>query len=173
MTVLSIILGVLLVMGGFSLLFTPLATFMGMGYFVIILFFVHGIFGIIKAISSGRYGMEFFFSIASLLLGILGFVVPGAAVMNNFMILYFAAAWFILRGIMSIVLSASIPKVEGTTGAKVFGVILGVLEVILGIYSFVHPLVLAITIGYLIGFYFIESGVNMIVLGAAVSASRD
>jgi len=50
----------------------------------------------------------------------------------------------------------------------VLGIILGVLEIIMGIYSAAHPAVLALSLGMLVGFYFIESGINMIVIGCAV-----
>ena len=51
----------------------------------------------------------------------------------------------------------------------VLGIALGVLEIIIGIYSAAHPAVLAVSLGVLIGIYFIESGANMIYLGSTVS----
>ena len=45
MTVLSIILGVLLIIGGFSCMFTPLATFLSTGYFLAIMLLVYGAYG--------------------------------------------------------------------------------------------------------------------------------
>lgn len=52
----------------------------------------------------------------------------------------------------------------------VWGLIVGILGVILGIYSFAHPMVTALTAGLLIGFYFIESGIDLIVLAVAVDS---
>ena len=49
----------------------------------------------------------------------------------------------------------------------VLGIILGALELIVGIYSIAHPGVLAVSLGFLIGFYFVESGISKIVDGAA------
>lgn len=172
MTVLSIILGVLLIIGGISLMFTPLATFLGVGYFVIILFFVLGIFGIIRAIMDKKFGLEFAFSILSLILGILGLVIPGTAAMNNFIILFFAAAWFLVHGVMTIIKSIGGKKLGVSTGMVVLGVILGVLELVLGIYSIAHPFVLAFAIGILIGFYFIEAGINLIVVSGGFSGGN-
>ena len=45
-----VILGVLMILGGFSLMATPLITFMNAGYFIIILFFVWGLFGVIRGL---------------------------------------------------------------------------------------------------------------------------
>ena len=163
-SVLTVILGVLLTLVGISLVATPLVTFLSAGYFIIILFFVTGIFGIVSAISEKRYGADFVFSILSLILGIVGFAVPGAGAMNSFLLLYLAAGWFIVHGVLSIVTAiANRNSGEGSTAA---GIVLGVLELILGIYSIVHPEVLAVGIGLLIGIYFIETGISRIVEGA-------
>ncbi len=163
MAVLSIILGILLVIGGFSCMFTPVLTFMSTGFFIIILFFVYGLFGIIRGISEKRYNLDFFFSILSLIAGIIGFVFPGAAAMeNNMMLLFMAAFWFIVKGILDIILTLNINKVVHNTAATVIGVLLGILSILLGFYSFAHPFVLAIALGFLIGLYFVESGISMI-----------
>jgi len=162
---LIVILGVLLIIGGVSLLATPLITFLSAGYFIIILFFIHGVFGIIQGISEKRYDKDFFFAVVSLVLGIIGFVVPGAAAMNNSILLYLAACWFILQGVLTIV-EAVKNKAQGT-GMTVLGVVLGVLEIIAGGYSFAHPTMLAVGMGTLIGFYFVLTGINTIMTGSA------
>jgi len=54
----------------------------------------------------------------------------------------------------------------------VLGIILGVLELFIAVYSVIHPTLLAIGLGILIGLYFIEAGINAIVLGR-VSAIVD
>ena len=172
MTVLSIILGALLIISGFSLMFTPLATFMGTGYFILILFFVFGIFGIVRSIVEKRFGLRFAFAIISFILGIVGLCVPGAAAMNDFFILFMAAAWFIVHGCLTLVTAINGKKLGAPTGMVVCGIILGIIEIILGAYSFAHPFVMALTLGYLIAFYFIEEGINMIVIGSALSAAE-
>ena len=77
-----VILGVLMILGGLALMATPLITFIGSGYFIIFLFFMLGIYGVIKGISDKRYNRDFFLSILSLVLGVIGLAVPGAAAMN-------------------------------------------------------------------------------------------
>ena len=156
-----VIMGVLMILGGISMLATPLINFMGAGYYIIILFFIWGIFGIARGISEKKYDKNFFFAILSLILGVVGLAIPGAAVMNNFIILYIAAAWFFIHGIMTLV--EGIASDDGVL--KILGIVLGVLEIIMAIYSIAHPAVLALGLGLLIGFYFIESGVNVIIIG--------
>lgn len=161
-----VIMGVLMILGGISLMATPLMTFVSAGYFIIALFFLAGVVGIIRGISEKNYGKEFLFAILSLILGIIGCVVPGAAAMNNSIMLYMAAAWFFIHGVLSIVNAFRSKKEGATTGFVVIGVLLGVLELALGVYSVAHPAILAVSLGLLIGFYFIESGVNAIVAGS-------
>ena len=48
--------------------------------------------------------------------------------------------------------------------------ILGVLGVLVGIYSLAHPLLMAFTFGILVGIYFIESGIQMIVLAQCIQS---
>ncbi|MBQ8092842.1 MAG: DUF308 domain-containing protein [Clostridia bacterium] len=168
-TIVNVIMGILMIIGGISLMATPLITFLSTGYYIIILFFIAGIVGIVQGIADKRFGTEFFFAILSLILGILGMVMPGVAEMNSFMILHMAACWFFVHGIMTIVATIQSRKYGLSTGSMVIGILLGVLDLIMGVYSMAHPAVLAVSLGILIGIYFIESGVNMIFLGTVLS----
>ena len=164
-----VIMGVLMILGGISMLATPLLNFISAGYLVIILFFVWGIFGIARGISEKSYDKKFFFAILSLILGIVGLIMPNAAAMtHDFILLYLAAGWFIVHGILSIVTAIQSKKEDADTSTVVLCVVLGVLELIIGIYSFVHPAMMAVALGILIGIYFIEAGINVIVIGREV-----
>jgi len=170
MTILFVIFGVLMILGGICLLTTPLINFMSAGYYIIILFFLGGVFGIIRGIMEKRFDKHFFFAILSLILGIVGLAMPDAAAMtNNFVLLYLAGGWFCLHAILTIVDAIAARKLGADTVTMVLGIILGVLELILAIYSIAHPAVLALSLGLLIGFYFIESGISMILLGTVIS----
>jgi len=163
MNILMIVLGILLILCGGSCIFTPMLTFMQSGYFLVALLLIYGIAGIIKAISSKEYGANFAFSIISVIAGIIVAFVPGLKLMTDGILLYIMAIWFIIQGIVS--LTASI-KFKGAAGGKkwIWGLIFGIIGILLGLYSMFHPLLLAFTTGILIGVYFIESGINMIVL---------
>ena len=169
MTVLFTIIGILSIIVGIAMLATPLVTFLSAGYCIIMLFFFNGILGIARGVAARRYDKEFCFAILTLVLGIIGFAVPGIGAMNSFMLLYMAAAWFIIHGILSIIASIERKKLGAGTGIVVLGFVLGALELIMGFYSFAHPALLALSLGILIGFYFIESGVNMIFVGSDIS----
>lgn len=156
-----------MIIGGISLAATPLMTFIGAGYLIIILFFIAGMIGMTRAFHEKRYGKEFIFAILSLILGIAGLTTPGAAAINSSTLLYMAAVWLIIHGILSI-LSAVKSKGQRDTLAMAINGILGVLELGLGAYSFAHPTVLAINLGILIGLYYIEHGVSTILIGSAL-----
>ena len=167
-TIFCAVIGVLTVIGGIAMLTTPLLNFLGVGYCLIMLFFVNGVFGIVKAVIEKCYEKEFFLAILSLVLGIIGLIIPDAAAMEaNKILLYLAAGWFCLRGILTIIHAVNVRKLGGGTGHMILGIILGILELALGIYSFVDSSGLAIGLGLLIAFYFIESGIRTILLGSA------
>ena len=100
---------------------------------LIILFFVWGIFGIARGISEKSYDKKFFFAILSLILGVVGLVVPGAAVMNNFIILYLAAVFPLAKHpvlcvVIGILLTALLmiwifQRITAKKAFKIFGVI--------------------------------------------------
>lgn len=160
MTVLFIILGILLVVGGFSCIFTPLLTFMNTGYFVVILIFVFSIFGIIKAIVEKRFGVNFVFSILSALLGIIMLVFPGSLLFAEGVMLIMTAIWFVMMGIVTIINSATVKKATGS-GIWILSLIFGILDILVGCYTFFHPMVMAVSLGILIGIYFIETGFTL------------
>ncbi|MBR6259615.1 MAG: hypothetical protein IKR21_05325, partial [Oscillospiraceae bacterium] len=48
-----------------------------------------------------------------------------------------------------------------------WGVVIGIIGVLAGIYSFAHPVLTALTAGVLIGLYFVQTGFDLIFFGAA------
>ncbi len=154
-----------MVLCGGSCLFTPLRTFLASGYALMVLLLVYGVVGIVKSIASKEYGVNFAFSIISVIAGLVMVFLPGLPLMADGMLIYIMAVWFILQGIMSIVVSV---KLKGANGGKkwIWGLVLGILGIILGLYSLFHPVLLALTTGILIGVYFIVSGINMIFLSS-------
>ena len=167
MKIVTIILGILMALCGISCMCTPVMTFLEAGYFLVILLFVYGIAGIVKAVVQKQFGLPFLFGILSTLLGIVIMVVPGLKLMTDGMLIYIMAVWFLMQGVVSIFLSFQQKKlVEGK--GWIGTLVLGILGVLLGIYSLAHPMLLAFTFGVLVGMYFIECGVNMIVMAMSI-----
>lgn len=164
MTVLFIILGILLIAGGFSCIFTPLLTFMNTGYFVVILMFFFGIVGIIKAIAEKRFGVNFVFSILSVLLGGVMLAFPNSLLFAEGVMLIMTAVWFVLMGIVTIFNSVKITKALGSK-VWILQLIFGILAVLIGLYSFFQPALMAVSLGVLVGIFFIETGFTLMFSG--------
>ena len=96
----------------------------------------------------------------------------GLKLMTDGMLIYIMAAWFLLQGIVGIIVSLKQKKVVEGKG-WIWTLILGILGVLLGLYSLVHPMLLAFTFGILVGMYFIESGISMIVLAVSVHSEEE
>lgn len=161
MTVLAIIFGVLMIMCGFGCFFTPLLTFMDMGYLIAILAAVYGVIGIVKACTEKRFGFGFVFSIISVFFGVAVILLPKLMFIADTVLIYMMATWLVLQGIVSLVTAFTVTKKRGS-GMWVWQMIIGILAILLGCYSFFHPAVVAISLGLLIGIWFIESGIALI-----------
>ncbi len=170
MTVLSIILGILLVIGGFSCMFTPLATFLSTGYYISIMLLVYGIVGLIRFFKKQAGVLEMIVSVLAVIVGIICLIYPGKSLVFDRMVLIMIAAWLIIQGIVSIIVSIRLREVRK---GWYWGVIVGVLGIVAGIYSFAHPVLTAMTAGVLIGWYFIQAGFDLIILGSAADAVKD
>lgn len=166
MTVLFIILGILLVAGGFSCIFTPLLTFLSTGYYIVILMAVFGVFGIIKAIVEKRFGVNFVFSILSVLLSGAMLAFPESLLLAEGVMLIMTAVWFVMMGIVTIINSVSITKAVGSK-FWILQLIFGIISVLIGCYSFFHPMLMAVSLGVLVGIFFIETGFTLMFSGIA------
>lgn len=163
MKIVSIIFGVLLMLCGISCMCTPIVTFLEAGYFLVILLLTYGIMGIVKSVAQKSYGVNFLFHILSVILGLVILFVPGLKLKTDGVLAYIMAVWFLLQGVVSIFTAFQQKKSDSGKG-WIWTLIFGILGALVGIYSFAHPLLMAVTFGILIGVYFVESGINMIVM---------
>ncbi|MDE7247287.1 MAG: DUF308 domain-containing protein [Lachnospiraceae bacterium] len=171
MKIITIILGILMAICGISCICTPVMTFLEAGYFLVILLLVYGIAAIVKSVVQKVYGIPFLFGILSTVLGLVIMVVPGLKLMTDGMLLYIMAIWFLMQGVVGIIVAFQQKKLAEGNG-WIATLILGILGVLVGIYSVAHPFLLAFTFGVLVGMYFIECGINMIVMAGAISSEE-
>ena len=163
MKIFTTIIGVIMAICGISCICTPVITFLEAGYFLVILLLVYGMAAIVRAFMEKNYGLPFLFGILSIILAIVVMAVPGLKLMTDGMLIYMMAVWFLLQGVVGIYMSFKQKKV-GEGNGWIWNLILGIIGVLVGIYSLLHPLLLAFTFGILVGLYFIESGISMIVM---------
>ena len=162
MLVLSIILGILLIGCGVTCIMTPIATTMSLMYFYLFILFIVGIFTLIRCIAYKRFGLEFVYSILTILAG--GFILysPNLTFVTQQIMLYIMAGWLFLRGVVDIVICFKTRPYIGA-GAFIFSLIISVLIMISGIYSIVHPMVFSEMLGILASAYLIVEGMDIIV----------
>ena len=154
---------------GFACMFTPVGTFLAMGYFFAIMFFVYGLMGIIRAFTKKDMStIQIVMSVLALIIGIIAIVKPGSTLAMDAVILGFIAAWFLIEGCARMVMAW---KVKDFNKNWIWLFLIGVLGVILGVCSLIHPMAAVITAGLLIGFSFIQTGFNM--LAMAVSSGKN
>ena len=75
-------------------------------------------------------------------------------------------------GIVSIVQSLAVTRKSGSK-VWIFQLIIGILAVLVGILSFFQPMIMAVSIGILISIFFIETGLTLIMGGAAEQDSTE
>lgn len=167
MKLFTIILGVLLTIGGFICIFTPGRTFLSSGWALGFMVLVSGVNMTAlyfknrkEASASSLIG-----GILLALLGIFAMVSLPTRAMTDLFIAYAFGAGILIYGIFQIVSSMKSKETKSSWG---FVLAFGILDVLLGGYCFIHPLVSAMTVGVLIAFVIITQGFNLIALGASM-----
>ena len=161
MTVLTAIVGILLMGAGISCILTPVATFMATGYLIGALFLVYGIAGLIKAFSRRSNILEILLSLLAIAVGVMSFTRPGTVERIDEMLLYLIAFWLVIQGLVTMMTALRIKEFKLRW---IPGMIMGIITLCLGLFSLIRPLVLKVATGYMIGFYFFDMGLNMIIL---------
>lgn len=77
----------------------------------------------------------------------------------------------VIGGILRIVGAVGLIRLRNK--AWIWMIILGILMIILGVYGFFHPLVNAIAIGWMMGFFIIFQGFNLIGMGSTWGGGSD
>ena len=178
-TILSVVLGVMLMIGGASCLLLPDLPFLTLGYVIGVVMILEGLGMMIAWFQRDRRnegsGFVLASSIISLLLGI-------ALVGNGFLqlavddfIVYSAIAWLFIDGILRIVLAIKTKSLydrEKGAGRNTelgrnwwIALILGILMIISAIICLCNPDAMAHTIGVMIGIGIIISGMDLIHFG--------
>ena len=169
MVIASIILGILFIISGVYCMSAPVSTYLSVMTMFAVMMFVFGIFGIVRFFKRKALMPEL---IVSILAVIIGFVylfrpgstpAPGELLMLDRVVLFMEAMWFLIKG--SIMVYYSI-HTRFFNNHWILQLITGFLSIILGIYSFIFPVIAAQNIGLLVGMWYIECGIELIALGA-------
>lgn len=170
MGVLTIILGVLLMVGGFCCIFTPFATFLAAGYIIGIMLFIYGIFALIRSIQTKSGALAYITSILAIVVGFLAVFRPGGTLVIDGLILILVAIWFLIQGLVSLIMSIRNRKETSYWG---LGVVSGIFGIAAGIICLIFPHVEMFAVGILIGIFLIEVGLNLITVGSIFGSAED
>ncbi len=171
MRILTLILGVLTIIGGTYSFLSPAATFLGLGWLVGFISVVNGINNIIYYfISRKEDSASIWVLIGGVFATLMGALILGnqvVYVLTDLFIIYAFATWLTLAGFLQIGFAFTQKK----NGQRWVGMlVLAIITIGLGIYSFIHPLFSALTVGMLMGFWIISQGINLV--GFALSAKK-
>ena len=167
MVILMAILGILLILLGACCAITPLATLTAAGYFIALVLIVSGVSGIYLGVRFRFYGLNFAVSILAVVLGVVALFRPGGIEAIDKVLILLFALWILVRGCSSVALSLRVRRLR-LGNDWVWGLIIGILGIVLGVYSLLHPAVPATAIGWLIALYFIAEGIDIIAMSRVV-----
>ncbi|MBQ8955661.1 MAG: DUF308 domain-containing protein [Lachnospiraceae bacterium] len=164
----TIIIGVLLIIGGIWCMVTPLATDMA-------LVWVFGVFMFAQACGeistyadrkAAGYadGFSLAMSIISLIFGIMLIFSWRMDIAAAEVLLFFVFFWLIVGGVMSIIGAIQVGNALGLS--PVWGVVMGIIMIIGGAFGVAHPLIGAISVGIIAGMDIIVSGIELIAIGS-------
>lgn len=174
MKALTIIMGVLLTLGGIFLTVTPLSTYLSLWVVVGLILIISGINLLVnykRFKDTGLVsGWDVFFGIVTIVMGALVLFNSYASFFTEVMLVALFASWLLIGGIVRIVMSFKIKKL----GASLWGLVLalGILSVVVGIYGFINPFAMAFALGLMVGIMVIIQGVNLIVAGASLTTEE-
>ena len=111
MIIASIIIGILLIIGGFSCMAAPVDAYMRAAHMLAVLLFVYGIYGIILFFRKKTLVPGFLVSILAVVIGFVYLFRPGGTPpagnligLDRF-VLFLIAAWFLIKGLIFLVFS--------------------------------------------------------------------
>ncbi len=174
MKILSIVLGVLLAIGGVYCLMTPIATYSVLSWLIGLAMLVEGIGSVVTWNDRRKLGFAdgwtLLGAIVSIILGCILLVSYVAQFAVDLFIAYMIAAWFVIGGITRIIAAVKLRQFRDATGSAIDGswgllLVLGIIIVILGVLCLFNPLAVMVGVGAMLGVAIIFSGIDLIVRG--------
>ena len=172
--IVTFILGIIMVITGVYCLANPTIPYTTLGYIVGVNMIIDAVVGIFlwreRKMLGIADGWALAGAIASLVFGIilLGSTALQEAV--NMTIVYLAAIWLIVIGVIRVILSYRLHTVKKALNAQYLGrrwwlvMLIGILMIVCGVFSLFNPAGLIIAIGINFGLNFIVSGANLVAI---------
>ncbi len=176
MKILSVILGIFLIIGGVSCIFSPLATYSVLAWVIGFTMLMNAMGGICTYSERKEMGLADGWTLAG---AIISMVLAIVLLCSNLlqltiitMIPIIAGAWMLVDGIVHIISAIKMHRFRQTLPSEnrgkfwIITLIVGIIMVVCGITGFMHPFIMTLTIGFtigiLMGIYVVISGVKLI-----------
>ncbi|MDR1515188.1 MAG: DUF308 domain-containing protein [Synergistaceae bacterium] len=176
MKTITIVIGCLLAAGGIYCMVTPGATFLRVGWLVGVLLLASGINSIAACFFGRSENKKGGAIIWDLLGGVFTTLLAAVILANGYArfatdiaLIYIFAGWMTLVGTLRILAALKLKSAALPWG---WIAAFGVLSVLLGVYSFFHPVFMAFTIGVLIGLQMLTQGLNMVAFALSMPGKK-
>ena len=169
----TMVLGIMMIVGGVYCMFTPAITYMTLGYILAVSMIVDAVGNIVIWSDEKKAGRANGWHLAGAIIScVFGVVLLCSTAMQLVVDLWIAyiAAWIVVMGILRIVIAVRMKKVRNALDAEILVkrwwliLVIGILMVLAGILSFINPTVLMIAIGVNMGLYILFAGANLVSL---------
>lgn len=170
MKVMTIIAGILMAVVGIFCLFTPGLSFLNVSWLIGLMLVVSGVSLVVDYIVLRKTrlvgALDLLMGMLSGVLGVVLLVNQPLQVVTEMVAVYLLGVWMLVSGVIRIVEAVAARRMPGSAWG--WTLVLGCLMVALGIYSFFHPVAAMFAIGWLIGFYILLAGVDLVSFGIAL-----
>ena len=171
MKAITIFMGVLLTIGGFFCMLAPISTFRTIGWAIGVVLLIAGINLVIDFFTHRKgKGVTSWDLVGGLLtIALALFILYRHGYQGNLLdilLITLFGVWMLFSGIFRI--AGGIKLKQLGESAWLWVIIGGVASLVLGIYGLVNPYVFKFAIGWMIGFFVIMQGINMLTLAFAM-----
>ena len=171
MKAITIILGILLAVGGIYCMLTPAATYAALGWIIGFSMLVEGVGSIVAWSSFRRLGLANGWTLAAAIIS----VVMGIFLLSSYAlqfavdmyIAYLIAIWLVFAGVSRIVIAVGMRSRRGKDQARgwVLHAVLGALIAVMGILCIFNPLSIVAGVGMTMGMSIVLTGAALVAVG--------
>lgn len=171
MRILTIVSGIMLILTGLWCFANQGVTFAGLAFVLGLVMLLNGIIGVVAFIKmkDRLERMEWALSEAILAI-ILGCVVLSNQLVTDLIIIMFFGMWMLFSGCNQIVGALVLKRQDDISWNWTIG--LGIISALAGIYSFYNSSFAGLTLGILVGIFFLIQGCNVLAFGIALPHAK-
>lgn len=172
MKIFNCILGIFCIFASVYCIWFPGVTFFKAGWIITLLLCLLGGCALFNAITEKKNDkgekwtlaggiIALLAGMASAVVSMLAICIPGVSLIADLIAIYIFIFWLIVSGISSITISVTLEKAAGGYG-WIITLIVGILILLSGIYGILHIILIAQTIGFMLGILLMVYGIRLL-----------